>query len=198
MWANLTNRITVTRRTAFAVAPAAVGSTLTLTRQPQRESLVEVETLGIDTGEATVLGTAAGVTTSETVRWVAIAGPRRTVSAFTAVAGITTSGFAGPTEVFARYLGRDGTPQPLDVEVVSDWPAQISIGEPSWPNSGPGRIEHGLARAMVAYAEHWEPREGDQFTDDLGQRWEVVGTPRPSGTTIADGWRCKVQRREAA
>lgn len=201
MWAQLTNRVEVLRHTAVAVTAAAAAATLTLARQPAAEALLELTVTGAEgSGEATVSGVAGGTSASETVRWTA-GGVRRTVAAWASVAGVTTSGLADeavPPTVSGRWVARDGTPHLVEESVASDWPAQLRYGEQSWPNQvGPGRVEHGLAYLAVAWAEHWAPREGDAVVDDLGQRWQVIGTPRRSGTTIAQVWDCRVQRVEA-
>lgn len=127
-------------------------------------------------------------------------GVRRTVRAWTAVSGVTTSGLAdespAPT-VSGRWLGRDHGPSPVESVLLEDWPAQIDHGTPSWPMGADGRSEGAQARIAIAWADHWAPREGDVLTDDLGDAWEVVGTPRRTGTTMAAVWHCALRRREA-
>lgn len=201
MWAQYSNRISVLRHTSVAVTTASAAATLVVARQPDAAAVLELSVAGTTgSGEATVTGVAGGTSTAETLRWTA-GGVRRTVAAWTSVAGVTTSGLDDETPaptVGGRWLSRDGTPHLVEEAVVADWPAQLRYGEQSWPNqAGTGRVEHGLAYLTIAWAEHWAPREGDAITDDLGQRWHVIGIPRRAGTTIAQAWDCRVQRIEA-
>lgn len=202
MYDLLTNRITVTRRSAWIVEAAAAAATLTVGAQPSRESRIEVSVAGgqANTGTVAVTGLVAGVTTTELLTFDGTVPVRQTDKLFTSlVAGLTTTGLAtespAPT-VSVRAVGRDGSPQHAPSTVVDGWPAASDPSEPRWPNvPGMGRTETELRRIVVAWAEHWAPRNGDLITDEVGDVWVVEGRPKPGGSAIASHWIVEVRLR---
>lgn len=193
----MTNRIDVVRPSAWIVASGAVAQTLTVGAQPPRESRVELSvTPTTATGTIATTGLVNGATTTELATFDGTLGVRQTDKLFTSIAGMTTTGLAGAT-VSARAVGRDGSPQHGTSAVVSGWPAAIDPGSPSWPNvSGPGKVESDPRDIVVAWSDVWTPRNGDQITDERGEKFVVVGAPKPGGGAIASHWLVKVKRRE--
>ena len=209
MWNLLTNSITVRRATAEVLAPASAGATMTWTRQPVRESVIEFSLSGaVCTGTLTVTGTSGGVAQTETVT---TNGPRyyRTTRAWTALVGLTTSGLADeaavPT-VSAAAVGPSGTRQEAHYTLVTGWPCAINAGGNGgiaaggrWPNHpGAGRVQGADAIAVVAWDPTWEPREGDLFDDDAGRTWLVVGKPQIAGTATIRHWAVRLREHETA
>jgi hypothetical protein len=209
MWSELTNLIDVRRQTAALFGPSVAATTLSWDRQPGRAALVEFNvhnngTAG--TGSLTITGTSGGVAATETVT---VTGPGfyRSSRAWTALAGLTTSGLADEASVptlEARAVGQDGSPCEAPYLLVAGWPAAINVGGGSllrggdWPNDRRfGRAQTADATAIIAWDETWELREGDLITDDIGRRWQVVGDPRIAGTTMYRHWFPRLKRHES-
>lgn len=195
-WWAMLSRITIRRRSAWVVEQAAAAATMTVARQPPRESRLEVATSG--TGIVYARGLVAGVTTTEGVSFAdGTLAVRQTAALFTSVASVTTSGFAAEN-VSVRSVGRDGSPQQAIATLASDWPASLSESEPSRSSVAmPGRTEDGTGWWTIAFSETFEPRVGDYIDDERGRRWEVAGVPRPGGANAADPhWHVRCRRRE--
>jgi hypothetical protein len=211
MWGSLTNLIDVRRRTAVLLNRTSAGQTMTWDRQPVREALVELHVLDdgtAGTGTVTVTGTSAGVAQTETLTFTG-PGFHRTTRAWTALAGITTSGLADEAAIpslEAKAVGPSGTALEGLYTLKTGWPASINPGggqgggmrAGSWPNDPrTGRGAEADASAIIAWDETWAPRRGDLVTDDTGSRWEVIGLPRLSGTTLARLWNVRLKAHES-
>jgi hypothetical protein len=210
MWDLLTDRVTVRRATAVVLDPVSAATTLTWTRQPVRETVVELRVHPDGTtgsGTLTITGTAGGVAQTETL---IATGPGwfRSTYSWTALAGLTTSGLADeatPPLVSARAVGRDGSPQEAHYTLRENWPAAIQVGGASgglvqggaWPNDrAAGRVETTQATVLVHYDETWTPMNGDLLDDSYGRTWQIVGKPRVAATTIIRHWYLRVREYE--
>lgn len=204
MWAHYTNRITLTRLTDRVVEPSAAGATLSLARQPARASLLEARVTGgsENTGEVTVQGLVAGVTTTEVLTFTG-AGYKRTLNSYSSIVAITTSGLADeatvPT-VKVSLKGHDNSPVQVESTVVSDYPAAVDESATAWPaHPGGGRFQEGKPFIVIPYAETFEPRPGDRITDDLARVWEVEAATNNGGTVLSGRqWHLRVKRWEHA
>lgn len=195
-WWAMSSRLTIRRRSAWVVEQAAAAVTMTVARQPPRESRLEVATTG--TGILYARGLVAGVTTTEAVSFADGTLPvRQTTALFTSVASVTTSGFSAQN-VSVRSVGRDGSPQQALAVLVEGWPASFSEREPSRSSvSFQGRTEDGTGWWTIAFSETFELRPGDLIDDERGRRWEVLGVPRPGGANVADPhWLVRCRLRE--
>jgi hypothetical protein len=201
MWVGLGSLITVRRRTAFLLDRVAAGTTLTWSRQPARESIVEFRLVDgtLATGELTVAGTSGGVAATESVTATGN-GYYRTARTWTALVALTSSGLADEVAaplVEARAVGSDGTSQEGYYTVVSGWPAALDQHASGWRASEPGgRAQVGYGALLVHYDETWAPREGDLVDTDFGETWEIVGRPRRANPTLSPQWDCRVRRYE--
>lgn len=201
MWDLLTSVVRVTRKTALVLESTPAAVTMSLTRQPAREAVLEVHVSGgaSSTGTVYVQGLdGAGTTRSEALAFTA-AGYKRTVYRYASAVGLTSSGLADESpmpSVEARAVSGSGSPEVAEHDLRTGWPAAISPGLPSWPNSGSGTVEAGLAGVVLAYDETWAPRPGDVIHDDTGASWEIVGTPQLASAQVASHWNCRAKRRE--
>lgn len=201
IWAQLTSRITVTRNTAILVQGTA-AQTMTVARQPVRDTALQAKVSGgtDNTGSIWVTGLVAGTTVTEELPVTAALPARASTRRFTSLAGVTTSGLANevvPPTVEVWAVGTDGSPQHSPYTIVSDWPAALPPARPTWPNAvAAGRSEVDDREAIIPWAEHWAPRPGDTVTDELGNVWQIQGTPRLAGTWAAQFWKATLARRE--
>lgn len=203
MWDLLTSVVRVSRKTALVLESTPAAATMSLTRQPAREALLEVHISGAGapcTGTVYVQGLdGAGVTRSEALAFTE-AGYRRTVYRYASAVGLTSSGLSDESPVPAvevRAVSGSGSPEVAEYDLRTGWPAAIAPGLPSWPNSaGNGTVEAGLAGVVLAYDETWAPRPGDVVHDDTGASWEIVGTPQLASALVASHWSCRAKRRE--
>lgn len=195
-WALYSNRITLHRPSAFLVESQTVAATLTLARQPGRASKVEVTVSG-GSGTVTVTGTVAGVAgTSEVLTFDGTMTVMQTSALFETIESITTTGLAGRT-ISVRAIGRDGSAQVALAVIVSGWPASLSDGDPSRPSLVlPGKTENGIGWWTIPWSDTFTPRPGDFIDDERGQRWEVLGVPKPGGGLTSNPWHVRTQRRE--
>lgn len=203
MFGVLTNRVRVRRRSAILVGPAAAAQTMSVLGQPPRESLFEVGLSGgtSSSGEVSLQGLVAGVTTTETLVFSGD-GYKQTVRSFTSLAAVTTSGLADelvPPTVQVRAIGRDGSAQEGISVLREGWPAGVAKHRSSWrSNVADGSAETGQADMVLAYDETWAPRIGDLIDDDDGETWEVVGLPRKASVHFGPIWHCALKRHEGS
>lgn len=203
MWDLLTSVVRVTRRTATVLESTPAAVTMSLTRQPARESLLEVHVSGAGapcTGSIYVQGLdGTGATRSEALAFTS-AGYKRTVHRYASAVGLTSSGLSDESpvpSVEARAVSGSGSPEVAEYDLRTGWPAAIAPGLPTWPNTaGSGGVETGHAGVVLAYDETWAPRPGDVVHDDTGASWEIVGTPQLASALVASHWNCRAKRRE--
>lgn len=194
-------RITVHRRSPYVLDPVAVAPALAPSRQPARESCIEVTTTGGAAGTVTVNGTVAGLPNAEVINLLAGGDQRATGLVFTSISSITTTGLAGAT-ISAQAVGRDGSRNhSVSAVVVTGWPMRMDRGSVRWPAPpfGASQIEDTVF--YLDWSPTWEPREGDVFVDDrTGQEFAVVGPPtqHAGGATVPHHLEVRVHRREGS
>lgn len=192
IYAQLDRHYTLQRATASVRDAAPAAASLAPSRQPVRASLVEVTTTGA--GTVVVSGTSDGASALETLS-AAAADVLTTAAEWTALTAFLCSPATGFT-VSARALGRDGAPQARRTAIATGIPGKLDEGRPSWRGERPGASEEESATLTLAYADGWEPREGDHLVDEstsvvygvqgavaqpdpLRPRWWVVRGTRP-------------------
>lgn len=210
MWSLLNELITVRRATAYVLDRTSAASTMSWSRQPPRDSVIEFRVWNdgtSGTGTITVAGTSSGLLTTETV---VASGPGyyRTTRRYTGLVGLTTSGLDNEASVptlEAQAAGADGSRQETHYTVVSGWPAAIMLGGNSgamiaggaWPNNQfAGRFQNADAIGIIARDETWAPREGDLIDDSVGRTWQVVGHPQVAGTIANRHWHLRLRHYE--
>ena len=202
MWSIYTSRIRLRRQSAELVAAVGATSSFTLAFQPSIAAAVEVSVDGGTDGSGSVFvtGLVAGVTTTEELVYTG-PGTKQTSKLYSSLVGMTSSGLDDeavlPT-VSARLVGHDGSPQSELTTVVSDYPAAIKRSNQSWSNTiGSGRVEEELSTALIPFAEHFAPREGDLLTNELNETWMLQGAPGVGGRVHQQGWNCRMRRYES-
>lgn len=200
----LDRRVSLYRRTSAIVDEAAATSTLTVARQPIRESVLLVRVSGgsSNTGSVTVSGTSSGSSTSETLSFSG-AGAKQTVKRWTAISSITTSGLADegtvPTiSVEARSPG--GEHQFATRALVTEYPATFSRLRARWTGAIHGVESVGASTLLLPYAETFEPLPNDVVVDlTTGDEYVVrdVDLLRAGGRVCrVSHWEVEVDRRD--
>lgn len=109
-FSGLLNRLaTVTRLTDQVVDSITIAAAITVARQPQDESYLDIELNdSVGAGSFYVTGLAEGVTTTETLAGLTD-GITRTSNKFSSITGITTSGFTAGSAV-VKTTTLEGSP----------------------------------------------------------------------------------------
>ena len=109
-FSSLLNRLaTVTRLTDQIVDSITVAATVTVARQPQNESYLDIElSSSAGAGSFYITGLAEGVTTTEVLTSL-VDGIARTSNKFSSITGITTSGFTSGSAV-VKTTTLEGSP----------------------------------------------------------------------------------------
>lgn len=200
----LDRRVALYRRTPFVVDPAVVAATLTLARQPVRESVLLVRLSGgtSNTGTVTVSGLVSGSAASETLSFSG-AGFRQTVKRFTSVTSITTSGLADEATlatVSVEALSPGGEQQFAVALLVSAYPATFSRLRARWSGAVHGVESVGASTLLLPYAETFEPLPNDVLRDETtGDEYLVrdVDLLRAGGRVCRPShWEVTVERRD--
>jgi hypothetical protein len=201
------DRITVVRRTAFLIAETeASAASLSLTTQPGDPAYLEVRIRNgaSNTGTVAITGLdSAGNALSQTMTFDGTVEYQQTSKAFASVnpLGLVLSGFSDETpipDITIRAVGADGSPMGEQRSTVAtSWPAHIDHGRASWPRAVQGTQELETGWIGIPQTTAWTPQEGDEVTDQYGQKYELQGTPRWRGSAGDHHWECPMARREA-
>lgn len=200
----LDRRVALYRRTPFVVDPAAVSSTLTVARQPARESVLLVRVSGGSSSTGTVLvsGVVSGSAASETLSF---SGPgfRQTVKRFTSVTSITTTGLADEAtlaSISVEALSPGGEQQFAVALLVASYPATFSRGRTRWSGAIHGVESVGASTLLLPYAETFEPLPNDVLRDETtGDEYLVrdVDLLRAGGRVCRPShWEVIIERRD--
>lgn len=191
-------RVTVKRRTSLVLDPSTAVAVMAATRQPARESCIEVNALAA--GTVTVAGTVNGAPGSEVLTFAG-ADVLCTKKVFTALdpAAFTITGAIVGTSLRAEAVGRDGSRTHSAYTVVSAWPMRMDRGPATWPAGPEGSTEREPTRFYFDFTTVWEPRDGDVFVDDRTlDEWFVRGVPNQhgGGLTVPHHWEVRVQQNQ--
>lgn len=193
-----TDVVTWYRATAVLLESSAPAASMAPTRQPVRETPVQVHVTGSPVGTVTVRGTVSGVTGSEVLTWTGAPGYRFTRKRFTALTNAVTS-LTGATAVEMTAVGPDGSPQLALSAIRTGLP--VVIDERS-TGSAPARVQGDQEERdiliQVDFEETWTPRRGDRVTTTTGQTYEVQRVQNASGGGLSSpGWSCAAKRLDA-
>lgn len=195
---------TIKRLTSYLVDSVTASASLSIDRQPVRECLVLLEVSGgtSNTGDITVTGTVGGSAgQTETISFDSAA-IKQTSKRFTAVTGITTSGFADEATVAtisAEAIGVDGSKQLSNYNIITGLPVHVDHSGTQWANDIPGSAEREHAHFVFPWMPTITPREGDVLIDDYSsEQWLVGGVTRWQAPTFGRQtyWRLRASRRE--
>lgn len=200
---------TVKRMTAFVLDAAPVSVAMSLTRQPVRESMLQIRIYsGTDnTGTVTLNGLDKdGIATSEVLTFTT-GGYKQSTNLYASINtnGITTSGLADevtkPT-IEVKSLGPDGSLQNKPYNVVVGWPMYMDRSRPSravWKNERSGSAQEEPVFVMIQWSDTWSPREGDVLVDDYSnEQFVVTGTPMLEGYNRVSHYEAWAQRRQGS
>jgi hypothetical protein len=200
---------TVKRMTAFVLDASAAAATMSLTRQPVRESMLQIRVYGgsDNTGAVTLNGLDRdGLAISETITFTT-GGYKQSVNLYVSINadGITTTGLADevtkPT-VEIKSLGPDGSLQNKPYNVVAGWPMYMDRSRPSravWKGERSGSAEEEPVFVMIQWSDTWAPREGDVLVDDYSsEQFVVTGTPMLEGYNRVSHYEAWAQRRQGS
>lgn len=200
----LDRRVSLYRRTPFVVDRAPAGATLTVARQPVRESVLLARVSGgtSNTGTVTVSGNVSGAPASETLSFSG-AGFRQTVRRFSSVSGVTTSGLADEAtipSISIEALSPGGEQQFAVALLVSGYPATFSRLRARWSGAIHGVETVGASTLLLPYAETFEPLPNDVLVDETtGDEYLVrdVDLLRAGGRVCRPShWEASVERRD--
>lgn len=180
------------RLSPFLLDPVtASGSGHTPSRQPVVPSSVQVKAGGA--GTVVVQGTVDGSSTSETLTFSG-AGYKATARRFSAITSITPAGGMVGTQIEAKALGADGSPQmKLLTSITTGWLGAFSPGSPSWARKREVQTEKREAMIAFDYRTDLEPRRQDFLLDEVtGERWMVEGVNLFRGGVIPHHWEVHV------
>ena len=166
---------------------AASGSGHSPDRQPPVPSSIQVKAQAA--GTVAVAGTVDGSPTSETLTFTG-AGIRATARRFSAVTTLTPAGALLGSNIEAKAVGADGSPQmKLTSSVATNLPGAFTPGTPRWVQSRDAQTE--ARSAMIAF--DWRPdleiRRADLLLDEVtSERWKVEGVNLFRGGVIPHHW----------
>lgn len=197
--------VTIKRRTSDVLPATTASANMAPTRQPVRESILEVVVAGGTTGSGTVTitGTVNGVAGVSEALTFSANGTRVTAKRFTSVSAIATSGLSdetAPPTVQIRAVSPGGTPQAAEYDLAQQIPAAHgNVGRPAWNGTPPQPQEADEALWSLVYYDAWQPRVGDVLSeDDSGETWDVLGTRRVGPRVGSWFWELRCRRRTTA
>jgi hypothetical protein len=201
LYAHGDRRFRILRATPNIVDAGAAAASMTIARQPIRESLVEAIVAGgtAGSGSITLVGTVGGTAGMDETLTFSGNGIQRSTQAFTALSAVTTAGLtsevAVPT-VTLRAVGRDGGPQHQETQVADDRAGTLwTPFQSRWGEGVGGSMQMADVKIALPYEEVWTPREGDIFVDLISsERWRVVGVPTQKGAMRGRFWEIGAQR----
>lgn len=163
-------RVDIYRETAFVLDETAAAASMSLSRQPKRESVLQVavESGTANTGEVTITGTVDGSTGQTETLTFAEAGYQITTKRFTAVSGLTTSGLADEASVptiTIEAVGVGGSRNNATYKIQTSYPCHLDHGYTRWAGDKQGSTEYETVQMFLPYNPAWTPREGDVFID---------------------------------
>jgi len=198
---------TVKRMSAFILDATSAAVAMSLTRQPVRESMLQIRVYsGTDnTGTVTLNGLDKdGIAISETFTFTT-GGYKQSLNLYVSIDanGITTTGLADETTkpiIEIKSLGPDGSLQNKPYTVVAGWPMYMDRSRPSravWKNERSGSAEEEPVFIMIQWSNTWAPREGDILVDDYSnEQFVVTGTPMLEGYNRVSHYEAWAQRRQ--
>jgi hypothetical protein len=162
-------RISIYRRTAMVVERAQATSSLTIARQPVRESvlLIRVEG-GTSGGSVTISGLVGGAAASETKT---LLGPgfAQSHKVFQSISSISVTGMSDEEpapSISVEALSPGGEPQFSTASVVSGYPATFSKARNRWAGAVHGVESVGPSLLLVPFSESFDPRPNDIIRDE--------------------------------
>lgn len=172
-------------------AVTASGAGHTPNRQPIVPCSVQVKVLAA--GSVVVSGVVDGSSSSETLAFSA-AGYRSTARRFSSITSITPSGAMIGTQIEAKALGADGSPQPrMLAAVVSGWLGAFTPGAPRWAARKEAQTEKREAMIAFDWRSDIEPIHQDFLLDETtGERWLIQGTNLLRGGRMPHHWEVHV------
>jgi|6_EtaG_2_1085325.scaffolds.fasta_scaffold51980_2 hypothetical protein len=200
---------TVKRMTAFVLDAATASATMSLTRQPVRESMLQVRVYNGTTNTGTVTLTGldiSGGAVSEVLTFTTI-GYKQSVNLYASVnvGGVTTSGLTDEATVPTmeiKSLGADGSLQNASFNVVVGWPMYMDRSRPSravWKAERSGTAEEEPVFVMIQWSDTWAPREGDILIDNYSaEQFVITGTPMLEGYNRVSHYEAWAQRRQGS
>lgn len=192
-----TTLITLRRATSYVLDSVTISASLSPSRQPSSASRLLVHASGSPTGNVTVTGTVSGVTDTEVLSWSGTAGGRVTVKTFSAVTSFTSS-LTGGTSIYAQAVGAGGQPEANKLtDILAGFPASlIQKNQPGWKGLAAGHEETADAVAKLAYLDIYTPAEGDLFTTDTSETYEVKSVHLRGGALRPGEWILVLQKRQ--
>lgn len=192
-----TTLITLKRATSYVLDSVTISASLSPSRQPSSASRLLVHASGSPTGNVTVTGTVSGVTDTEVLSWSGTAGGRVTVKTFSAVTSFTSS-LTGGTSIYAQAVGAGGQPEANKLtDILAGFPASlIQKNQPGWKGLAAGHEETADAVAKLAYLDIYTPAEGDLFTTDTSETYEVKSVHLRGGALRPGEWILVLQKRQ--
>jgi len=199
-------RFTVKRQTAFVLDKSTAAATMSLTRQPIVECVLQVRVYSgsANSGTVTITGLdSSGGSISETLTFVT-QGYKQTTRRFVSVdaEGITTTGLtddASIPSIEMKAYSPGGSIQNSLVTIVAGWPIYMDRNMPSraeWKGEVPGFIQEEPVHLLIQWAENWAPREGDfLINDDSGEQFMITGAPLLEGYGRVSHWEAWGYRR---
>ena len=200
---------TIKRMSAFILDATSAAVAMSLTRQPVRESMLQIRVYsGTDnTGTVTLNGLDKdGIAISETFTFTT-GGYKQSLNLYVSIDanGITTTGLADETTkpiIEIKSLGPDGSLQNKPYTVVAGWPMYMDRSRPSravWKNERSGSAEEEPVFIMIQWSNTWAPREGDILVDDYSnEQFVVTGTPMLEGYNRVSHYEAWAQRRQGS
>ena len=170
----------VYRQTAFILDSTAATASITITRQPKRECVVQVKISGgtANTGTVLLTGTVSGSAgQTETLTFTG-AGTQLSTKRFTAISAVTTSGLADedtPPTITIEAVGTGGSRQNASYLLRSGVKVSMNHAGTQWAIGDiPGSSERESVGFLIPYDPSWTTREGDVFIDDWNSEQYMV------------------------
>ena len=200
---NAHRTFTVRRKTAFVLDPVASSVSMSLDRQPVRESVLQVRA-SAGAGTITITGTDSNGDPITDALTFTSGGFRQSVKRFVTVEpnGIVVAWSGGLPTIEIKSLGADGSLQNQDYPVVSGWPMYMDRSRPSraiWKGERSGSAEEEPVFILIQWSETWAPREGDILVDDhSNEQFVITGSPLLEGYNRVSHWEAWGMRREGS
>jgi len=163
-------RVDIYRETAYVLDESTVAASMSLTRQPERESIMQVNIEGgtANTGTVIITGTVDGSSGATETLTFTEAGFQITTKRFTAVSGLVTTGLADEAAVPTigiEAVGVGGSRNNASYKIQTGYPCHLDHGYTRWAGDKQGSTELETVQMFLPYNPVWTPREGDVFID---------------------------------
>ena len=195
------SKINLQRQTSLLKDSSTVESSITLDRNPIRETCLLIEFGESVSGDITITGSLDSSAVSETITLSSrnFATSKKMIDTVTSIAFDSTIVSSGTT-LQIKSVGRSGIEQAVLTTIVENYPAQFVRQRPSstaFDVKKSGSIERNMPYVVIPYTSSFSPRDTDIITNvTTSEKFFAVGDPYEEHYGRMKHWLVKLQRKE--